>query len=199
MNRAREAGIKRVVNIGSFYPQVAPELIKTSAYVRSRHESDVALRALHSQEFFVCSLNAPFILGHVPGLEVPHLQAWSLYAAGRIPDVPMVAPDGGVNHISTRSLSEAIVGAFENGKGGHGYLVGDENLSWKDYIAYYQRAAGNELDLSVSPDEHPMFPDDMLIAGRNSFIRYEPENGELNYSTNVIGEAILEIVDGYLG
>ena len=42
----REAGIKRAVYVGSFYPQVAPELINTIPYVRSRHLADQRVREL---------------------------------------------------------------------------------------------------------------------------------------------------------
>jgi dihydroflavonol-4-reductase len=196
--RAKDAGIRRAVYVGTYYPQVVPDKIHSSPYVRSRHLADEALRALNSASFNVCSLNAPFILGHVPGLVLPHLQVLVQYAAGRLQGVPVVAPAGGVNHITSKSMSEAIAGALERGVGGKAYLVGDENLSWKAYLEMYFAAAGNPLTLDVSTDEHPLLPDVILYAGRNAVIRYEPDNGELGYSRNNVRAAIAELVRSYL-
>jgi len=196
--RAREAGIARAVYVGTYYPQVVPEKIETSAYVRSRHLADEGLRALNSDTFTVCSLNAPFIIGHVPGLSQPHLAALVQYAAGRMEGVPLVAPAGGVNHITSRSMSEAIAGALSRGEGGRAYLVGDENLSWKAYLELFFAAAGNPVDLPVSEEEHPMLPDVILYAGRNATIAYEPDNGELGYSRNNIRAAVAEVVAAYI-
>lgn len=195
--RARAAGIRRAVYIGTYYPQVVPEKIATSAYVRSRHLADEGLRALNTAQFTVCSLNAPFILGYLPGLPLPHLEALVHYATGKLAGVPLVAPAGGVNHITSKSMSEAIVGALARGQGGRAYLVGDENLSWKDYLELYFSAAGNPVDLPVSSEEHPLFPDVILYAGRNATIAYEPDNGELGYSRNNVRAAVEEVVRAY--
>lgn len=196
---AQDAGIARAVYVGTYYPQVVPEKIETSPYVRSRHLADEGLRALNSDTFTVCSLNAPFIIGHVTGLHQPHLEALVHYAAGRIEGLPLVAPAGGVNHIASRSMSEAIAGALERGEGGRAYLVGDENLSWKTYLELFFDAVGNPVDLPVSEDEHPMFPDAILYAGRNATIAYEPEgSGELGYGRNNVRAAVAEIVAAYL-
>lgn len=193
---AAQAGIASAVYIGSYYPQVAPEAIERSVYVRSRHLADEGVRALNSDSFRVCSLNAPFILGHVPGLVLPHVQALVEWAAGRL-EMPAVAPAGGVNHISSQSLSEAIGNALDKGQGGKAYLVGDENLSWKTYLEMFFTAAGNPQDLAVSEDEHPMFPDVMMYAGRNAVVSYEPDVGELNYSRGLIRATIEDIVNAY--
>jgi nucleoside-diphosphate-sugar epimerase len=194
---AREAGIARAVYIGTYYPQVVPDAIETSPYVRSRHLADEAVRALDSDSFRVCSLNAPFILGIVPGIELPHIAALVQYAQGKLEGVPLVAPAGGVNHISSQSMSEAIAAALDHGRGGHGYLVGDENLSWKAYLEMYFTAVGNPTDLPVSEEEHPLFPDAILYAGRNATISYEPESADLGYSRHNIRATIEQVVEDY--
>jgi dihydroflavonol-4-reductase len=196
--RAKDAGIHRAVYVGTYYPQVVPEKIKTSPYVRSRHLADEGLRALNSDSFTVCSLNAPFILGHVPGLALAHLEVLVQYAAGRLEGLPLIAPAGGVNHISSQSMSEAIAGALERGVGGRAYLVGDENLSWKAYLEMYFAAVGNPVNLDVSTEEHPLFPDIILYAGRNAVISYEPDNAELGYSRNNVRATIDELAAAYL-
>ena len=196
--KARQAGIQRAVYIGTYYPQVVPDKIDTSPYVKSRYLADEGVRALNSDNFTVCSLNAPFILGYVPGVALPHLEALVHFAAGRLQGVPLVAPAGGVNHIASQSLFEAIQGALLRGEGGKAYLVGDENLSWKDYLELYFEAADNPVDLEVCTDEHPLFPDVILYAGRNAVIEYEPDNGELAYSRNRVRAAVEELVRVYL-
>ena len=197
-NKAKSAGIKKAVYIGSYYPQVVPSTIATSSYVRSRHLADEGVRDLSSDTFCVCSLNAPFILGHVEGLLVPHLQALVQYAAGNIEGMPIISPAGGVNHISSQSMSEAIASAFDNGKGGKAYLLGDENISWKNYLELFFSRAGNPVSLDVSTDEHPMFPDILLYAGRNTVIDYEPDQNGINYSRNTISATVDELVKAYL-
>lgn len=196
--RAREAGISRAVYIGSYYPQVVPEKIETDVYVKSRHLADEGVRALNTESFRVCSLNAPFILGHVPGLEVPHLRALVQYAAGRLEGAPLLAPGGGVNHISSQSLSEAIAAAFDHGTGGKAYLVGDENLSWKAYLELFFDAAGNPQDLPVTTEEHFMFPDVIMFAGRNAVVSYTPDQSEIAYRQNNVRATVQEIVKAYL-
>jgi hypothetical protein len=94
-------------------------------------------------------------------------------------------------------MSEAIAGALERGVGGRAYLVGDENLSWKDYLEMYFVAAGNPVDLDITTDEHPLFPDIILYAGRNAVISYEPDNAELGYSRGNVRATIDELVAVY--
>ena len=195
--RARDAGVKSAVYIGSFYPQIAPEVVETSIYVRSRHLADEGVRALNCDAFRVCSLNAPFILGYLEGMSLPHLSVLVQYAQGTLEGVPPVAPAGGVNHITSQSMAQAIEGALARGKGGHAYLVGDENLSWKDYLELYFLEAGRPTDLPVSRDEHPLFPDIILYGGRNAILHFEPENGELGYSRNQVRSVIALLVQGY--
>lgn len=197
-NVAKQAGIKRAVYIGSYYPQVAPQTIETSAYVKSRHLADEGVRALADKNFHVCSINAPFILGHFDGLEIPHLKALVDYCAGKIPGMEPVAPAGGVVHISAQSMAEAIAGALENGESGKPYLVGDTYMSWKDYFELLCKLVGNPQTLSVSTDEHPMLPDVILYAGRNAEVNYQADNAPLNYRINDIEKTMAEVAAAYL-
>lgn len=195
--QAKQAGIKRAVYIGSYYPQVAPASIETSAYVKSRHLADESVRALSDGQFHVCSINAPFIIGHFPGLDIPHLKALVDYCAGNIPGLAPLAPEGGVYHISALSMAEAIFGALERGEPGKAYLVGDTYLSWKDYFELFCKFAGKPQTLAVTRDEHPMLPDVILYAGRNAEVRYSPDNAPLNYRVDQIQEAIADVVSAY--
>jgi nucleoside-diphosphate-sugar epimerase len=197
---ARSAGVKQAVLVGSFYPQVAPELIDTIPYVRSRHLSDEAVRALSGPDFKVCSVNAPFVVGAVPGLKVDMFEAYTRYAEGKFTPLPFYGPAGGSNFISTRSLSQAIWGALQRGESGKAYLVGDENLTYAQYFQAFLRAAGNEAEVPSLDQEHPLLPDMALYTGRGNTVSYEPEAAEtalLGYVRGDIQRAVNEVVSQY--
>lgn len=197
---ARSAGIRQAVLVGSFYPQVAPELIDTVPYVRSRHLADEGVRALANADFKVCSINAPFVVGAVPGLKVEMFEAYTRYAEGQFAPMPFYGPAGGSNFISTRSLSQAILGALLRGESGKAYLVGDENLSYAQYFQGFLRAAGNDAEVPALDQEHPMLPDSAIYTGRGSTVSYEPDAGEtalLGYVRGDIQRAIDEVVRQY--
>lgn len=197
----REAGVRKAVIIGSFYPQAVPQLVERSTYVRSRKLADEASRALATEGFSVCSLNAPFVVGTVKGLKVTGFTAHVAYARGLMPHIPPFAPAGGVNFISTQSLSEAIAGALERGEPGIAYLVGDENLSFADYFGEYFRSAGRLEPLPVQDREHPLLPDAVLYAGRGATVYYEPESTEtqrLGYRRKDVRRTLREVFDACL-
>jgi dihydroflavonol-4-reductase len=188
---ARDAGFSRAVMVGTFYPQVAPQQIGVCPYVTSRHNTDVAVRALSNEKFSVCSINAPFVLGNIPGMDVPYISALEQYARGNIPGLPVFAPKGGTNHISSRSLAQAALNALNKGEPGKGYLVGDENYSWKEYLELWFEAVGNPLELEVRDDDHPMF------AGAGATVSYEPaaeDMAVLGYDRHQIKALIKRIV-----
>lgn len=173
LEAARNAGVRKVVYIGSFYAQVAPHRVAECPYVASRYNTDRAARALASEGFEVVTLDCPFILGHIPGSHVPYIAALVEYAAGRLPDMPVFAPRGGTNHMSSTSVAQAVLGAFETGESGRAYLVGDENLSWKDYLELWFREAGNPRELEVRDDDHPLFPNAIMFAGPGATVAYD--------------------------
>ncbi|MGF7149275.1 nucleoside-diphosphate-sugar epimerase [Sphingomonas zeicaulis] len=196
---AKEAGIRRAVNVGSFYPQAAPELVPTNAYVRSRKESDDGVAALADENFAAMSVNAPFVVGAVPGLTLPMFAAYTQYAEGKFAPMPEFTPPGGTNFISTQSLAEAIEGALERGEPGASYLVGDENLSFQDYFGAFFEGVGRAKP-PVRDEEHPMLPDGALFFGRGNSLFYEtdPKVAELlGYRRQDVKPAIEEIVAQY--
>lgn len=198
---ARKAGIKRAVNVGSFYPQAAPHLVETNAYVKSRKVSDEGVAALADDGFVAMSINAPFVVGAVPGLVVPMFAAYTQYAEGKFAPMPEFAPPGGTNFISTQSLAEAIEGGLERGEPGGSYLVGDENLSFQDYFGAFFEGVGREKP-PVRDEEHPMLPDGAIFFGRGNSLFYDtdPKVAELlGYRRNDIVPAIREIVAQYRG
>lgn len=198
---AKAAGIPRAVYIGSFYPQIAPQQIERNAYVKSRHLADEGARALADDSFSVCSLNAPYVLGHLPGLDIPHLGGLVHYVLGNLPDLPLFAPRGGTNHITTTSLSQAIVGALQRGESGKAYLVGDENYSWKEYLEAWAAAAGKPREFEVRDDDHPLLPNAIMFAGVGVTVSYEPDAADtelLGYDRGLVGPMISEVAAAVL-
>jgi nucleoside-diphosphate-sugar epimerase len=197
--RAREAGIRRAVLVGSFYPQAAPHLIAKTPYIAARHQADVAVRAMASPDFNVCSVNPPYVVGTIPGLFIPALAAYTSFALGRLP-IPRTAPAGGANFISVTSVAQAIATAVERGEMGKAYLIGDENLSFRAYLEEYFAAVGDGRALPVGEQEHALFPDAILYAGRAGTIFYEPDPAEaafLGYRRKDIRRTVAEIIAQY--
>lgn len=192
---AKEAGIKVAVNVGSFYPQAAPQLVATNPYVASRKVSDDAVAALADDGFRSMSINAPFVLGAVPGLTTM-FQAYVQYAEGKFAPMPDFAPPGGTNFISCNSLSEAIEGGLERGEAGGSYLVGDENMSFGDYFGAFFEAVGKPKP-PVLDQEHPMLPDGAIFFGRGNSLFYDVDpavQSLLAFRRNDVEPTIKEIV-----
>lgn len=195
--QARDAGIRRAVMLGSFYPQVAPELIDSNSYVRTRHESCVGVRALNTEGFAVISVNAPFMVGHVPGLPDPMFEAYIRYARGQLEGLPAFGPSGGTNFMSARSLSEALLNALRRGEPGKAYLVGDENLSFAEYFQLFFDAVGSAQQLPELDQEHPLLPDSAIYTGRGNHVRFEPDDS-LGYRRGDVRNAVQALAEIYL-
>jgi len=193
---ARQAGVARAIQLGSFYFQAAPHLLEGSAYIRSRQAACEGARAEGAPGFDVVSVNAPFMVGTVPGLPSAVFEPYVKWAKGQIP-IPFYAPTGGTNFMSFRSLSEAIEGALLRGEPGKAYLVGDENLSFRDYFQLFFDAVGNPVQLEARDEELPLLPDVAIPQGRGNFIRYEPDPAEtalLGYRRHDVAAAVKDIV-----
>jgi dihydroflavonol-4-reductase len=194
---ARAAGIRHAINIGSFYPWVRPDLVAGNAYIDSRRRVDNAVRALDCADFRVICLNPPYVLGAVPGTRLGSFVQIIRYARGELPETPIFAPSGGVNFMSTTSLSEAIAGALARGQGGRSYLVGDENWSFHRYLAAFFRAAGIKADIPLRECPHPLIGS---YAGVGGTIYFEPDPAEtrlLGYRRSDIERTIRDIVAQY--
>lgn len=199
---ARDAGIRKAVLIGSFYPQLDIRLTDSDPYVRSRHLACVGARALAAPGFDVCSLNAPFMVGSVPGLPSPIFEAYTAYAKGQLGDIPVFGPTGGTNFMSVRSLSEAIAGALEHGESGKAYLLGDENLRFADFFGLFFEAVGSDVQVPERDQNHPLMPDEVIYAGRGTPVSYQPSaetQQHLNYRRNDVRAAVRDAVGQVLG
>ena len=200
--RARAARIGRAVYVGSYYTAVLPRYrVEASGYVASRKAADDAVRAMAGDSFHVCSLEAPFIMGHVQGVGAISLE-WSIrYLLGQMDNQPLWMIPGGGNFMSIRSFAEAVSGALERGENGKAYLVGDENWLFAHYYELILDALGRPQSLPVRDAEHPSMPDATLYSGRNVIVAYEPEPESvrrLGYRRHDAERAVRAMIPYYL-
>lgn len=194
---AREAGVECVVQVGSYYHQLMPELATTNPYVEARRRADEDSRALAGDGFRVITLNPPSILGLIPGRPVRGFAKTLAWADGELSNVPNFGPAGGTNYLSVRSLAQAIGGAISKGESGKAYLVGDVNLTFTEYFQMVFDAAGSTIKLEERDEEHPFLPDAFIVPGRGYVLSYEPDADEtalLGYDRDDAERAVAEMV-----
>lgn len=194
---AKRAGVRRFVQLGSYYHQVMPHLVDKVPYVRARALADEGARALAGDGFNVTTLNPPSIVGAIPGIPAKRYETLTAWAKGERPEIPDYAPAGGTNYMSVRSLSQAIAGALERGEAGKAYLVGDENLTFRAFFQKIFDAVGSGRKLVEADREHPLLPDAFIVPGRGVVLSYEPDPAEtalLGYQRGQIDRAVAEVV-----
>lgn len=194
---ARRAGVKRLVQLGSYYHQVMPHLTETSRYVRARSLADEGARAHATRDFNVSTLNPPSIVGALPGIPAKRYETLTAWARGDRPDIPDYAPAGGTNYMSVRSLSEAIWGALQRAESGRAYLIGDANLTFRDFFQKIFDAVGSDRRLDDVDKEHPLLPDAFIVPGRGRILAYETDPAEtalLRYRQDDIDRAVAEVI-----
>lgn len=197
----REAGVSRAVQLGSYYHQAAPHLLDGNSYIRSRQAACEGARAQGAPGFDVMSVNAPFMVGSVPGLPSAIFEPYVQWAKGQIP-IPAFAPTGGTNFMSFRSLSEAIHGALERGEPGKAYLVGDENLSFREYFQLFFDAVGSDVQVEERDEEMPLLPDVAIPQGRGNWVRVDPPADEvalLGYRRHDVAQAVADVAAQFGG
>lgn len=193
---ARDAGVARFVQVGSYYHHLRPDLVESNVYMRARQIADEDCRALACDGFAPITLNPPSIVGAVPGLPADRYRKLALWGMGKQPDIPNTAPPGGTNYMSAHSLAQAIAGALENGLSGRAYLVGDENLSFRAFFQLFFDAANNPTQVQTRDEEHPLLPDAFIIQGRGNTLAYEPpaeDFAALGYARGDIRRAVAEV------
>jgi nucleoside-diphosphate-sugar epimerase len=146
---ARQAGVKRMVVIGSYFAHFARQwpamrLGQVHPYIRSRLDQEEQTIAAGGNELAVMVLELPYIFGAMPG-RTPMWASVVRYARSHW---PLFFMRGGSNMVAVQHVAEAVAGALERGHPGECYLVGDENVSW---AAWLQRLAGRPRRVIILP------------------------------------------------
>ena len=196
--KAAAAGVGRLVQLGSYYHQLHPEWASSLAYVAARKAADERTRALTRDGFAAITLNPPSIVGALPGRSLRGWARMIAWVRGELAQPELFAPPGGTNYMSLRSLVQAVAGALTRGEPGHAYLIGDVNLSYRDYFQLLADAAGSSRVIPVRDEEQPFQPDRFIVQGRGRTIAYEPVAAEvalLGYARDDVADALRRIVD----
>ncbi|EME23394.1 NAD-dependent epimerase/dehydratase family protein [Rhodococcus triatomae] len=194
----KQSGVGRFVQVGSYYHHVRPDIATTNPYVAARKAADEGARALADESFAVCTLNPPSIIGVVPGASTRRYRRMVAWAAGREPGIPDFAPVGGTNYMSARSLAQAIRGAVHGGEAGRAYLIGDQNLEYRQFFQLMVDAAGGDREIVARDEQHPLLSDAAIVQGRGNTLAYEPDAEEtrlLGYDRNDCARAVAELVE----
>lgn len=193
---AKQAGVPRLVQIGSYYHQLHPEWAERIPYVAARRDADERTRALTDDGFAAITLNPPSIVG-ADERGVRRFARMIAWVRGELDEPALFAPPGGTNYMSVRSLTQATLGALDVGEPGRAYLVGDCNLTYRDYFQAIADAAGSSHRIEERDEEHPFQPDRFIVQGRGAVITYEPDPAEvelLGYARDDVSRALVEIV-----
>lgn len=172
---AKEAGVRSFVQVGSYYHHLDESFADSNPYVAARKEADDRTRALADESFTACTLNPPSIIGVIPGASAERYRRFVSWAAGNEPQIPDSAPPGGTNYMSAESLAHAISGALRSAEPGAAYLIGDENLPYREFFQRLVDAAGGGRTITERDEPHPLLPDAAIMQGRGNTISYEPE------------------------
>jgi nucleoside-diphosphate-sugar epimerase len=146
----RRAAVRNVVLLGSYFCHFAriwPDLglAHHHPYIRSRLKQEDAAVAEAGTSLKLAILELPYIFGAMPG-RTPLWRPLIDY----IGNSPLILYSrGGTNCVSVQHVAEAVVGAV-----GHKglFLIGDENLSWKDLLTNISELTGRKKPVVTLPD-----------------------------------------------
>jgi dihydroflavonol-4-reductase len=213
---ARKAGVKRGVLLSSYFAHFARtrpelELAKHHPYIRSRLEQEQACLDAALPDLELTILELPYIFGAMPG-RVPLWRPLVKYVAA----TPLLFyTRGGTNMLAVEHVAEAICGAIERGKAGERYLIGDENLTWIEFLDRLGRALGRRKRVFTMPNwvvlpalagvkllhrlqgkEGGLDPVHLLeLQSINTFFDPEPSRRALGYGSGGLDRAFVETVE----
>ncbi len=219
LSLARQSGIRRGVILSSYFlyfDRIWPEekLSEYHPYIRSRKEQAQQSMDASMPDLQLMILELPYIFGSMPG-RTPLWRPLIAYINSRY---PLFYMRGGTNMIAVEHVGEAIVGAVEKGKGGHSYTVGDENLTWVEFLERILRILGRKKRIVILPTclvrlmlravalQHRLRGRESgldpfrfaAIQTRNTFFDPAPAAEELGYGRGNLEEALKDTVEACL-
>jgi hypothetical protein len=141
------------VVIGSYlayFDRIWPEkqLSKCHPCIRARREQARQSFEVALPDLELMVLELPYVFGSMPGV-VPLWEPFVDYVSSPL---PLLYFRGGTNMIAVERAAEAIVGAIERGRGGEIYVVGDQNVSYADWLEHLSRLVGRNQKVKTVPD-----------------------------------------------
>jgi dihydroflavonol-4-reductase len=152
MTLAKEAGVQRLVVLGSYFAhfnRLWPEmkLAERHPYIRSRVEQELAAVSVPDLDGMVLEL--PYIFGSLP------IPGWKPLWTPLVKYIRLMKTvfymRGGTACISARTVGRAIVAAVERGEAGKCYPIGQENLTWPQMLARLASADGRQVSVKTLP------------------------------------------------
>lgn len=217
-----KSGIKRFVHVGtanSFkggtkcYPgnENCPFDLKKYGmdYINSKYQAQVGLLKMHKKEHLpVVIVNptfmiGPYDMGPSSGKMILHL------ICNKLPGYS----DGGRSFVYSIDVARAIVNALESGRPGECYIVGGENLTYREFLMKACDVLNLEFNLSKIPSflmklcgffssvwarliaKPPVLSYGMsLLAGKDQYYSSEKAVREIGYKQTPIEQAIYDCV-----
>jgi nucleoside-diphosphate-sugar epimerase len=141
---AKEAGIKHVVVLGSYFAYFDRawknlKLYETHPFIKSRVVQANTALSFADGNMDVAVLELPYIFGTQPGRK----PVW-VFMVEQIRKMKgsTMYPRGGTTMITVKQAGQCIAGALENNRGGRNYPVGYYNLTWKEMLAIFHKHMG---------------------------------------------------------
>ena len=142
---AKQAGIARVVVLGSYFTYFAKEFPEMSLaarhpYIRSRVAQEECALAFADENMSVAVLELPYIFGTQPGRK----PVWTILIEQlrAMPFGMTMYPRGGTAMLTVRQVAETIVGAAENSGGARAWPISYYNLTWDEFLSIVHAAMG---------------------------------------------------------
>jgi nucleoside-diphosphate-sugar epimerase len=116
-------------------------------YVRSRMLQEEETEQNASDRLSVVTLELPYIFGAAPG-KTPLWKPLVKY----INSMPILFyTSGGTNIVTVEMVAKATVGALENAKHGERWIVGGQNVTWKQMINMFADGLGKKRKVITVP------------------------------------------------
>ena len=158
---AREAGVARLVYVGTAnvfgFGSLARPGDETCPYAgqhygldymdSKRAATDLVLRAVRQEQLPAVLVHPTFMLGPQDAKPTSNALLLELHG-GRLPGYPA----GGKNYVHVRDVAVATVNALRQGRVGESYILGNQNLSYREAFALMAAV------MQVSPPRWPLPP-----------------------------------------
>ena len=213
---AKQAGVKQSVMLGSYFSYFAKtwkdvDLAANHPYIRSRVEQEERSLEVCGDAIRLVILELPYIFGSMPG-RIPLWLPLIKYLNSKL---PLFYTAGGTICVSVANVAQAIVGGLERSDTHGAYVVGEENLTWKELLGKLTELLGKRKNVITVPNwivklglnyvanqqkkagkEAGLDPRKLLeIQARNTFVDPLPAQQALGFSGGKLDQALKDTIE----